>query len=218
MGAVVAGIGLQSDSSGFRIHPSHISLPPGKTSPGSGSVPKSSEMHLSGVPDVRNVGGTWWVAQTKLQQEKNLAADLEAEDVAYYLPLVKRNSHKRGKRETVEVPLFTSYLFFAGDQYVRYAAVMTHRTIAVIPVVDQPKFVRQLRAVQVAVDDNPMLGVWNRTPKGTRVDVVRGALKGAEGVVEDVFTTKARVRLILRLDMLGQSLAVEIPPEFVNPK
>lgn len=218
-----AGIMLHPTGIGNRIYAEITPFGgPGRISPGSGSVPQTHKMQRfagnpCGIPDVESVVGTWWVAQTKPQQEKNLAADLGAAGVDFFLPLVLRNSHKRGKREAVEVPLFPLYVFFAGGPYVRHAAVTTHRTTSILAVVDQAKFVRQLRGVQIAIGENPKLGLWPKTPTGSRARVTRGPFLGQEGIVEAIRENAANVRLILRLDVLGASTAVEMPAEYVEP-
>jgi hypothetical protein len=53
----------------------------------------------------------WWAAHTKPQQEKALARQLLAQDVPFYLPLVKRLALVNGRRRESQVPLFASYVF-----------------------------------------------------------------------------------------------------------
>src|SRR5690242_16983199 len=76
----------------------------------------------------------WSVAYCKPRQEKALAADLCRLDVSYFLPMVQREISSGGRRRQNLYPLFPSYLFFAGKERERLAALRTDRIVRIIDV------------------------------------------------------------------------------------
>lgn len=196
--------------------------------PPSGSATKITEMQS---PNVESVVGTWFVAHVKPGQEKRLAAELEATrfdgmgdplpPIDYYLPLVRRRVKVRGTYQEGESVLFPQYLFFAGqvdDQgfcRARYEALMTHRICAVLPIANQAKFVNQLRAVQIAIEENPKIGIAHIQP-GQHCRITGGPFIGREGYCERIRENRATFTVFLRIDVLGASVPVEVDAQSVE--
>src|SRR5689334_13100562 len=78
-----------------------------------------------------------WVVHTKSRNEKALARDLSQRGVRFFLPTAQIARRCRGKRLTLRVPLFPSYMFLSGDEEDRYVALMTHRAASITRVSDQ---------------------------------------------------------------------------------
>ena len=74
----------------------------------------------------------WRVAYTKPRQEKSLARDLLQRNVAYFLPMLQKETTSGGRRRHGLYPLFKSYLFFRGDEDARLAVLKTERTVKII--------------------------------------------------------------------------------------
>lgn len=163
--------------------------------------------------DVTEIAGKWWIAVTKPQAEKRFAADLAAKKIGHFLPLRRETAIYSGRKFHSDKPLFQGYVSFAGDDWVRYDAVMTRRVLKIIPVVDQTRFVRELSGIQRALACDPRMMPYGGIPLHTRVRVTQGPLMGVEGFVE----AKDKLGLlVLRLSMLGGSSATEIEPDFVE--
>ncbi|MBI4581896.1 MAG: UpxY family transcription antiterminator [Planctomycetes bacterium] len=155
----------------------------------------------------------WWVVHTKARQEKALAAELEQRGIGHFLPLIRTVRKHGGRRVRVELPLFPSYLFLCGDHRARYTALMTHRAANVIRVVDQEKLKHELRQVyRVTISAEPM-DLYPRLRRGQRCRVIRGSLRGLEGVV---MRRGGVCRLYLGVEVLGQSAELEIDPSCVE--
>src|SRR5687767_9709054 len=81
---------------------------------------------LPGLDHIDHTAGPWWVAHTKARCEKAFAADLLARRMAYFLPMLDRVSVSGGRKRHVLMPLFPSYVFFAGEAAdARYRALAT---------------------------------------------------------------------------------------------
>ncbi len=158
--------------------------------------------------------GLWWVAHTKARNEKALAWQLLKMEITYFLPLVEKTSIKGKRKFKSLLPLFGGYLFFCGDDEDRYKALTTNRIANVIPVADQESFVSQLRDVYTALTCGAEVDPFPSVVEGKRCVVTSGPLRGVEGIVEK---KESVTRILLKVDILGQSAAVTIDPAFLEP-
>ena len=158
--------------------------------------------------------GQWWVAHTKARNEKALAWQLLKMEIAYFLPLVEKTSIKGKRKFKSLLPLFGGYLFFCGDEEDRYKALTTNRIANIIPVADQESFTSQLRDVHAALTCGAEVDPFPSVVEGKRCVVTSGPLRGVEGIVEK---KESVTRIMLKVDILGQSAAVTIDPSFLEP-
>ncbi|MFO0974368.1 MAG: transcription termination/antitermination NusG family protein [Phycisphaerae bacterium] len=159
--------------------------------------------------------GRWWVVHTRSRHEKMLAADLSRIGAFCYLPLCERVTRSRRTRRVSRsiVPVFPGYLFFVGDEEQRHRALITNHVARTLPVVNAEALVRQLWQVELALRSGEPIGRGGRLAAGDRVRVLAGPLTGVEGIVA---RWKTRVRLMLNVDILGQSATVEVDAELVE--
>ncbi len=168
----------------------------------------------AGVAGPGSVGLPWWVAHVKPRAEKALAWDLIARAVVHFLPMAGRTAVWGGPRRTVLTPVFPSYLFFAGDVEARLTALATGRVVSVIPVPQQATLVGELQAIHLAVKSRLTLDPYPFAVVGRRCRVARGPLRGIEGTV---VRRDDAVRLVLQISTLGQSVALEVGADALEP-
>jgi transcription antitermination factor NusG len=166
------------------------------------------------VGSLSEVSTDWWVAHTKARAEKAFARELLAQKIAFFLPMRERVMVWGGRRRKVLTPLFPSYVFFAGSAEERQSALRTNRLAQVIPVRQKPQFIEELDAIRTALQSGAKLDPYPSIAVGTHCRVVRGPLRGIEGIV---VRKDALTRLILQIRMLGQGASLEIGPEDVEP-
>jgi hypothetical protein len=58
----------------------------------------------------------WFVLHTRSRQEKAVASDLMALGVDFFLPLLKQARYYGGRKRSIELPLFSGYVFVRGAQ------------------------------------------------------------------------------------------------------
>lgn len=169
---------------------------------------------VDAIPDA--LPGRWWVAHTKPRNEKALASDLSRLGIFHYLPLHKRETRSRntGRVSRSELPIFPGYLFFNALDEQRHRALATNRIANVLVVMSQDRLIAELRQVHQAL----LAGVdirWHREIKvGQSARVVQGPLIGVEGVIARKLS---KLRLALNVDMLGQSISVEVTADQLEP-
>jgi len=166
------------------------------------------------VPD--GLGGIWWVAHTKPRSEKALARDLTALGIFHYLPLRGRvtRSRRTGRSSRSVVPVFTGYLFFNATPEQRLLALTTNRIVKTLDVPGQNELVGELRQIQQVLSTDSDFQWHEGVRVGSWARVVAGPLAGLEGVV---CRRLSRLRLVLNVRMLAQSVSVEVPREMIEP-
>ena len=164
-------------------------------------------------PRLADVPGRWYVAHTKARREKALAWSLLTQGVPYFLPMVERLTSTRGRRFRSWLPLFSSYVFFAGDRRARQQALATHHVAGVLDVVDRDRLLAELSQIEQALDGGAKLDPYPSMRNGTLCRVRCGPFAGLEGVV----VRRNVTRLLLQVEMLGQAAALEIDGSLLEP-
>lgn len=168
---------------------------------------------IAGSP-IELLPGPWWVVHTKARNEKALAASLERLRIGYFLPLVNTRRRYGGHTVWLQLPLFPSYLFLAGEEEDRYATLMTHRAAAVIRVTDQERLKKELIQIyRLTVSSEATINLYPSLRRGHRCRVVRGSLAGLEGVI---LQRRDQCRMYVGIEALGQSAELEIDPSLLE--
>ena len=150
-------------------------------------------------------GAEWHAVHTRSRQEFRVRDRLLAVGVAQLLPTYTRLSQWHDRRRLIERPLFTGYLFARGER--REIACVTGVAHIVGPVPDDA-----IARLALAAGDPARVSPYNGAcevyiPAGAAVTITRGPFAGLTGAV---VRTKAGYRLIVTIEILGRSCAVEI--------
>ena len=159
---------------------------------------------------------SWWAIYTRHQHEKVVAEMLSTKGFEVFLPLYESSRRWKDRTKLLSLPLFPCYLFVRGG-FDRRLQVMTTpgihmiltrgEEIAVIPD-------GEIEAIQRAVEGPSSVEPHPFLKCGMRVRVIRGALEGVEGIL---IRKKNLLRLVLSVDMLAQSVSVEVHASDVEP-
>jgi transcription antitermination factor NusG len=158
----------------------------------------------------------WWVLYTRHQHEKTVAEMLSAKGFEVFLPLYESMRRWKDRSKMLSLPLFPCYVFVRGGIHRRLQVVTTPgvhmilfhgENVAIIPETEVDA-IRKAVEGHFRVEPHPFLKC------GERVRVTRGSLEGVEGVL---VRKKNLYRLILSVNMMAQSVAVEIDAADVEP-
>ncbi len=158
----------------------------------------------------------WWALYTRHQHEKTVAEILSAKGFEVFLPLYESIRHWKDRSKKLTLPLFPCYVFVRGGLSRRLQVVTTPgvhmilfhgEDVAMIPGVEIDT-IRKAVEGPFRVEPHPFLKC------GERVRVIRGSLQGVEGVL---IRKKNLYRLVLSVDMMAKSVAVEIDATDVEP-
>jgi transcription antitermination factor NusG len=151
----------------------------------------------------------WHAVYTRHQHEKSVAALLAAKGIDVFLPLSASERLWSDRNKTLESPLFPGYLFFraGADVGLQIAGtpgvhmILRHGTRAARIPESEIAAIRRLADSPHPIAPHPFLN------SGERVRIKRGTLQGVEGIL---LRLKNQSRLVLSVNMLAQSVAVEI--------
>jgi hypothetical protein len=156
----------------------------------------------------------WWVAWVRSRQEKGLARHLAGRGVGFYLPLTKRQTIRAGRTFVSSLPLFPGYLFFRGPAAARLEALRSNLLVQVLPVLDQEELQRELVSLWRLQQSGASLVPLPYIEVGDEVEVVDGPFRGWSG---KVLRERGRLRLIVSITLLRQSVAAELDREVLAP-
>lgn len=149
----------------------------------------------------------WFVAHTRPRREKKLAEYCQREGFSVTLPLYRSVKKYSGKVVTFEKPLFPNYLFLRLQPHQRKKVYQSDYVANLLDVADQHSFQQQLDDILAALDTDYEICVLPHIASGKRVKIKTGPLRGMEGFVEE---RQGRFLVLLRLDFIGQSAAVQV--------
>lgn len=156
----------------------------------------------------------WWVFYTKARQEKAVARQMLGWEIPFYLPLVKKRIHCRGRKFLAHVPLFTGYMFLYGSVEERVRALTTNRIVCTLDVPNPDRLRFELRQLRHLIAIDAPLTVEARLAPGRRVRVRGGSFMGIEGTV---LKRRGQTRLLVAVDFLQQGASVEIEDCLLEP-
>jgi transcription antitermination factor NusG len=179
---------------------------------------RGAEILMSGESQIKSVplDSPWWALYTRHQHEKTVAEMLSAKGFEVFLPLYESARRWKDRTKILSMPLFPCYLFVRGGMERKLQVVTTPGVHMILYHGDHVAKVpeQEIEAIQRAVVGQLRVEPHPFLRCGMRVRVTRGALEGVEGIL---IRKKNLWRLILSVDMLAQSVAVEVHASDVEP-
>ncbi len=176
------------------------------------AVPLGEDVHASGG----RLCPRWFAVFTSSHHEKRVLEHLRKRQIESFLPLyptVRRRANRC--KVTLELPLFPNYLFVQIGRSERARVLAVPGVLSIVgrgrEPAPLPDFeVESLRSgLQLRkVEPHPYLTV------GERARIKAGALAGLEGVL---LRKKNGLRVVLTLDQIMQSVAVEVDADDLEP-
>jgi transcription antitermination factor NusG len=151
----------------------------------------------------------WYALFTRYQHEKPVALALSSKNYEVYLPLCNSTRQWQDRSKQLWLPLFPSYVFIRGGMDRPLQIVSTPGVIHVVRFGGRPAIVseEQLDAVRKILGSHAVVEPHPYLACGDRVRVKSGAMAGLEGIL---IRKKKIVQLVISMQMLGRSAAVEV--------
>ena len=155
--------------------------------------------------------GAWFAVRTWPRYEKRVATELQGKDLNVFLPLLASKRQWSDRKQTVQLPLFPSYLFVRIPETVetRVAVLRTNGVTnfvgvrgAGIPIPEcEIESVRSILTRGIPIQVHPFLNV------GQRVRVRGSSLDGVEGIL---LAKNDDLSLIISIQLIQRSLSIRI--------
>jgi transcription antitermination factor NusG len=158
----------------------------------------------------------WWAIYTRHQHEKIVARMLSAKGFEVFLPLYDSTRQWKDRNKMLSRPLFPCYLFVRGENMHRLQVMTTLGVHMILCNGEQVAAVpeAEIQAIRKTVEGALPIEPHPFLTCGERVRVKRGTLAGVEGIL---VRKRNQYRLVLTVDMLEQSVGVEIDASDVEP-
>jgi len=168
-------------------------------------------------PDVTDACAVnWYAVYTRHQHERQVARLIEGKEITAFLPSYPVHRQWADRRMVIEKPLFPCYVFVRTDEGHMLPVVQTPGVIQVVSSAGKPVPVpdEEIDAIQRAMMGRLRLEPCPFINVGDRVRITHGALEGIEGLL---IRKKSGYRVVLSIEMLQKSVAVEIPDCYIEP-
>jgi transcription antitermination factor NusG len=163
--------------------------------------------------DLRSPAGNgdsaWHALHTRHQNEKRLAEFLADRGFEIFLPLYSTVHRWKDRNKQLSLPLFPCYVFFRGGLDRKLQLLTAPGAHAIVGTAGRPGVISdaEIESIRQAVDSRFNVEPHPFLQCGDRVRIKSGSLAGLEGILVN---KQNRFRLVLSVEMLGRSVAVEL--------
>ena len=159
---------------------------------------------------------SWYALQIRSKLGSLASATLCGKGYEAYLPLYRCGRRWSDRVKQLDLPLFPGYLFCRFDVCDRLPILTTPGVISVVGAGKTPVPVdeEEIGAIRAILRSGLVAQPWPFLQVGSKVYIERGPLAGLEGIITN---TDKVYRLIVSVNLLQRSVAVEIDREWARP-
>jgi transcription antitermination factor NusG len=157
----------------------------------------------------------WFAILARTGREKSATLLLENCGYECYLPISKFSRRWSDRVKEIEVPLFSGYLFCRMNPHDRLPVLMTPGVIQIVGVGKTPIPVdeEEITAIQRVGKSGLSTMPWPYLEVGHVARIEDGPLRGMTGIVIKI---KSGLKLVLSVNLLQRSVAVEIDRNWIG--
>lgn len=158
----------------------------------------------------------WYAIRTAAGREKAVSAQLQNKGFEEFLPLYKSKRQWSDRTKELEFPLFPGYLFCRFDFSNRLPILVTPGVKLIVGYgkIPAPVSDGEIESLHRAIRSGAEATPWPYLSVGQRVRVREGSMAGVEGILLQV---KNSWRIVLSVDLLRRSVAVELDRGAISP-
>jgi transcription antitermination factor NusG len=169
-----------------------------------------SDGSATDCPPGKQLTPNWFAVYTSPRHEKRVGQYLRQKEIEHYVPLYQaRRKWRDGSKVTVDLPLFPGYVFVRIDRSERVRVLQVPGVLSIVGGTGhQPASLpdTEIDALRSGLsvrhaEPHPLLIV------GQRARIRSGALAGMVGIV---VRQKNSLRVVLTMDLIQQSVVVEV--------
>ncbi len=165
--------------------------------------------------------GEWFALTVKPQHEKAVTEALGILGVEAFVPLYRAARDWPERLKVSEQPLFPGYVLARVEPEARLDVLRIPGVLRYVSFCGKPLVIEaaQIETLRRVLDSDLRYKPWPYAKRGERiraesVRIERGSLKGVEGLLQ---RDKDRLHLVLDLEVLERSVAVELTADLILP-
>ena len=158
----------------------------------------------------------WYALSVKHQHERRAEIALGWKGFEALAPTYRARRQWSDRSKNLDLPLFSGYVFCRFDFAERIPVLDTPGVARIVGFGNAPAPVadEEIAAIKMVAASRLPVRPWPHLKPGDRVRIESGPLRGVEGVL---LKEKESLRLVLGVELLQRSIAVELEPESVVP-
>ena len=158
----------------------------------------------------------WYALHVRAKAEKTVARGIREKGYEDFLPLYRSARRWSDRIARVDEPLFPGYVFCRARSIQQPLIVTTPGIIRIVSFGGEPATIpnREIDAITRALACSIGAESWPFLCQGQRARIRSGPLVGIEGIV---VRTNGRCRLVLSVEALCRSMAIEVEAHNVAP-
>lgn len=158
----------------------------------------------------------WYALRTRSRHEKLVRDQLEKQGIEPLLPTMKRLSQWKDRRKEIEVPLFSGYCLARFSQHDKLAAQKIFGVVEVVESRGHPVPIpdEEIAAIKALMASLLPYDSYSYLHEGMTVEVVRGPLRGVQGIL---LGKGKRHQLVIGIRIIQRAMTVEIDVRDVVP-
>jgi transcription antitermination factor NusG len=159
---------------------------------------------------------SWYAACTSAHHEKRVAEQLAGRGVEHFLPLYESVHKWKDRNVRLRLPLFPGYVFVQLPWAERLRVLQVPGVARLVSFGDKPAPVSEaeIEALRSGLQGQIQMQPHPYLSEGNKVRVMRGPLAGMEGIL---LRRKGNLRLVLSLDLIMRSVAVDVNAADICP-
>ena len=158
----------------------------------------------------------WYALYTRSRHEKQVATQFQQHNIEFLLPLYSSVRRWKDRRVELQLPLFPGYIFVHTSLQRRIEVLSVPGAVRLVGFNGRPAALPEsdLLRLRAGLDQGLRAQPHPYLKVGRRVRVRSGSLAGTEGIL---LRKKNQFRLIVSIDLIQRSVAVEIDAADVEP-
>lgn len=159
----------------------------------------------------------WYALTVRPNHQRSAARGLCSQGLEAYVPAYRSCRRWSDRTQEIEAVLFPGYVFCRFGYPERLRVLQSPGVRSVVGPARQPASVteEEMASVRALVSSGRPLTPWPYRRVGQRVVIDRGPLENVRGVI---VRTKNAWRVVVSVEALGASVAVEVDSEFLSPE
>lgn len=158
----------------------------------------------------------WFALRVKPRHEKTTACALRNRGLEEFLPLCRSRRRWSDRVKELELPLFPGYVFCRFAVQERLPVLTVPGVASVVGFGARPAEIAEaeIARIQATVTSGLPVEPWPFLKVGRPIRIERGPLSGVQGLL---VREKDGCRVVLSVDLIRRSIAVEVDRDMVSP-
>ena len=158
----------------------------------------------------------WYAVYTRANHEKRVAEQLTQRSVEHFFPSYESVRRWKDRRVRLQMPLFPGYVFVRIPLSDQLRTLQIPSVVRIVGFNGSPTALpeEEIQAMQNGLKQGVCAQPYPYLIVGHRVRIVRGPLAGLQGIM---LKKKNRTRVVISLELIMRSVAVEIDPSELQP-